>query len=213
MDINQLDMELNSKAKETFKSILKKVDIEIIFGTPNVEEKIEEIITIKHGLHNFALMKKYDITELININPVYYSLLSTKLKIKLKKLRMEQRTKLISWKTWYLILLVPFYGKRFNVCSEKIDRYKLNYNAVVMDLTKLEYDRFLYYTHYVYKLQQLRKLNQELNILQEFNIIFDDDKAAIDLYKNMYDNFKGLIEPMDNKNLDLPDVDEDEPDN
>ena len=72
--------------------------------------------------------------------------------------------------------------------------YKLNYNAVVMDLTKLEYDRFLYYTRYVYKLQQLRKLNQELNIQQEFNIVFDDDKAALDLYQNMYDNFVELTE-------------------
>ena len=28
--------------------------------------------------------------------------------------------------------------------------------------------------------------------------MFDDDKAANDLYKNMYDNFKGIIVPKEN---------------
>ena len=213
MDITQLDIELNTKAKETYKTVLKKSNVEILFGIPNESEMISEITTIRHGEHHFILSKRFATSQLININPVYYNMFSTKLKIKLKKLTMEQRTKMITLKTWYLTFLIPFYGKRYCVCEERIDFYRLTYNSVVMDLTKLEYDRFLYYTHYVYKLQQLQRLNQELNIQQEFSIVFDDDRTAIDLYKNMYDNFKGLIEPMDNRDLDFPDVDEDEDDN
>ena len=210
MDINQLDIELNTKAKETYKTILKKMDVDIVFGIPDEIENICEITDINQGEHHFILIKKYDISELININEKYFSFFTDKLKCKLKKLTMDERTRLIRRKTWYLFFLTPFYGDKYSVSVEEVYTHKLSYNSVVMDLTKLEYDRFLYYTRYVYKLQQLSKLNKELNIQQEFSIVFDDDKAALDLYKNMYENFKGLIEPMDNRNLGYPDVDEDE---
>ena len=213
MDITQLDIELNTKAKETFKMILKKPHVEIIFGHPNTDENITEITTIMEGNHSFILMKREEDTELININEKYYSFLTTNTKSKLKNLNMEQRMKLLKWKLWYLVFFTPFFGKRYEVNTETFTMYRLNYNAVVMDLTKLEYDRFFYYTRYVYKLQQLYKLNQELNIQQEFSIIFDDDKTAMNLYKNMYDNFKGLIEPNDNQDddeLDLGDEEDDD---
>jgi hypothetical protein len=213
MDITQLDIELNTKAKETYKMILKKPNVEIIFGIPNIEENIIEVTTIREGSHNFILIKKIENTELMNINEKYYNLISKNIKTKLKKLTMNERKKLLTWKTWYLVFFTPFFGKRFEIYEETLTMYRLSYNSVVMDLTKLEYDRFLYYTRYVYKLQQLQRLNHELSIQQEFSIVFDDDKAANDLYKNMYDNFKGLIEPMNNNDLDLPDVDEEDDDN
>lgn len=212
MDITQLDIELNTKAKETFKIILKKPTVEIIFGQPNTDEDITEVTTIKEENHTFILMKKEEDTQLLSINEKYYSFLSKSIKLKLKNLTMYQRKKLLKWKTWYLVFFIPFFGQRYSEHIETLKMYRLNYNSVVMDLTKLEYDRFFYYTRYVYKLQQLRRLNQELNIQQEFSIIFDDDKTAINLYKNMYDNFKGLIEPnedIDNDDSDIDDEDDD----
>lgn len=212
MDITQLDIELNTKAKETFKMILKKPIVDIIFGHPNTDEDIIESTTIMEGNHNFILMKKEEETELLSLNEKYYSLLPKKVKLKLKDLTMNERKKLLKRKTWYLVFFTPFFGKKYDSYTEILYTYRLNYNSVVMDLTKLEYDRFLYYTRYVYKLQQLYRLNQELNIQQEFMIIFDDDKAANDLYQNMYDNFKGLIEPMDNNDMDLLDFDDEDDD-
>jgi len=190
MNINNLDIELNTKAKESFKSLLKKPNVEILFGIPTEDGLLT---TINESNHHFILIKNYINTELLNINEKYYNLLTTELKTKLRELTMKEKTHLLKWKTWYLLFLVPFHGKRFNVTKEKIERYKLNYNSVIMDLSKLEYDRFFYYTQYVYKLQQLQKLNKELNIQQEFSIMFDDDKSAKELYKNMYDNLKGLL--------------------
>lgn len=211
MDITQLDMELNTKAKETFKMVLKKPSVEIMFGLPNEMENIAEMTTIRTEQHYFTLMKKIEDTELININQKYYSLIPSNVKSKLKDLTMEQRKRLLTWKTWYLVFFTPFYGKRFKTHIERLTMYRLIYNAVVIDLTKLEYDRFFYYTRYVFKLQQLGKLNNELNIQQEFSIIFDDDKSAIDLYKNMYENFKDIIGPMDDDNeIDLTDEDDED---
>ena len=209
MDINQLDIELDTKAKETYKLILKKSDVKIFFELPNEEENINEITTIKENIHTFTLMKKSEMSQLININEKYYNIISDNIKNKLKKLTMKEKKKLLTWKTWYLIFLIPFFGKRFKVKEEIINSYRLNYNAVIINLTKLEYDRFLYYTRYVYKLQQIYKLNHELNIQQEFSIIFDDDKSAINLYQDMYNNFKGLIEPNDDSDIDIDDIDDD----
>lgn len=212
MDITQLDIELNTKAKETFKIILKKPDVEIIFGFTSTEDDITEMTTIREGNHNFVLIKKNEFSELMNINEKYYNLIPKNVKSKLKELTMTERIKLLTWKTWYLVFFTPFFGKRFVIHEETFTTYRLNYNSVIMDLTKLEYDRFLYYSRYVYKLQQLQRLNTELNIQQEFSIMFDDDKAVNDLYQSMYDNFKGLIEPMNNNDLDFPDVDEEDED-
>jgi len=206
MNINNLDIELNTKAKESLKSVLKKKGVEILFSLPILEENIIEMTTVKESQHYFLLIKKFETTELMNINQKYYNLIRNKLKIKLKNLTMLERIKLIKRKTWYLFFLYPFYGKMFSISTEKLYIYRLNYNSVVMDLSKFEYDRFFYYIQYVYKLQQLYKLNKELNIDQEFSIIFDDDKSALNLYKNMYNNFKGLIEP--NRNIDNNDKDD-----
>jgi len=203
MNINNLDIELNTKVKESFKTVLKKKNVEILFNLPIEKENITEMTTIKDGEHNFILIKKTEISELLNINEKYYNLIRTKFKVQLKNLTTEEKIKLIKRKTWYLFFLYPFYGKKFNIYNEYISTYRLNYNSVLMDLTKLEYDRFFYYTQYVYKLQQLQKLNKELNIHQEFSVMFDDDKSAQDLYKNMYDNLKGIINPDNNNNNDI----------
>jgi hypothetical protein len=210
MDISQLDIELNTKAKETFKIVLKKPNVEIIFGIPNEEENITEITSVNNNNHYFTLMKKEEVSELMNINEKYYSFIPSGVKNKLKHMTMKQRRKFLNLKTWYLVFLTPFFGKRFKVDQEMLRMYRLVYNSVVIDLTKLEYDRFMYYTRYVYKLQQLQRLNNELNINQEFSIVFDDDKSAMNLYKDMYENFKGIIIPMKNDDLDLPDVEDDD---
>lgn len=212
MDINQLDIELNTKVKETFKIVLKKSEVDIVFEIPNYDENITEITTIKQDNHNFILLKKIENVELMNLNEKYYPLISNNLIDKLKNLTMDDRRKLLNKKTWYFLFLVPIFGKKYNISSETVTTYYLNYNSVIINLTKFEYDRFLYYTKYVYKLQQLHKLNDELDIQQEFNIIFDDDKAVTNLYKDMYENFKGLIGPTNDNDNDenYPDVDDDD---
>ena len=211
MDINQLDIELNTKAKEGFKIVLKKPMVEIFFGLPNEEENIPEIITVTEGQHNYVLMKKIIENEISSINERYFSMITKKTKDLLERTPIEQRKKVIKKKTWYLFFFVPFIGKRYVKVKTQKESNRLMYNSVVIDLTKLEYDRFKYYVHYVYKLQQMYKLNKELNINQEFNIVFDDDKSAINLYKNMYDKFKGLIEPNDRR-MDRPDSTEEDGD-
>jgi len=137
MDINQLDIELDTKAKETYKLILKKSDVKIFFELPNEEENINEITTIKENIHTFTLMKKSEMSQLININEKYYNIISDNIKNKLKKLTMKEKKKLLTWKTWYLIFLIPFFGKRFKVKEEIINSYRLNYNAVIINLTNL----------------------------------------------------------------------------
>ncbi len=193
MDSNQLDIELYTKIKETFKIVLKKEDTDISFDEPNIEDNVSEITNIINKNHNFILLKKYEESNLLNINSKYYSLISSDVKAELRFLNFYDKIEYLNKKTWYLKILKPIYGNIFNISIETSDVYRFSYNGIVTDITKIEYDRFLYYTHYVYKLQQLRKLNKELDINQDFSIIFDDDKVAHDLYRDMYENFKGII--------------------
>jgi hypothetical protein len=194
MDINKLDIEIINKVKEGYKSTLKRKDVSITFNPIDNNINTLESTTVKKNKHNFILYKNKDEMELMNINNRYYKFFSTKLRIKLKKLTNEQRKKKIRCSIWYTTFLVPFMGKRLKIVKEKIEKYYINYNGIIVDLSKLEYDRFNYYAKYVYKLQQLYKLNSELNIQQEFSIIFDDDKSTFDLYNNFYSVFGDVIE-------------------
>ena len=193
MDINFVDAELNVKIKETFKYILKKNNVKISFN--ETEKDINESTTIKLNDHNFTLEKIINNINYKTINNKYQPFISDKVIKNLNKLSTNK----IKKRYFYLFILKPFYGNLFLEQNYEFTYYKMSYNAVVIDLTKLEYDRFNYYSKYVYKLQQLTKLNKELKINQEFNIIFDDDKAAYDMYNDLYDNFKDILEPL-NKN-------------
>lgn len=211
MDINKLDIEIINKAKEGYKSVLKRKDVSITFNPIDHASNITESTTVKKNKHNFYLYKIKEEMELMNINNRYYKFFSTKLRIKLKKLSNEQRKKEIRRSIWYTVFLVPFMGNRLRIVKENIEKYYVNYNGIIVDLTKLEYERFFYYAKYVYKLQQLYKLNTELNIQQEFSIIFDDDKSTFDLYNNFYDTFSDVIDkrPLLDNIDDLNDNDED----
>jgi hypothetical protein len=202
MDINEIDIELTAKAKEIFKMILKNPNVDISFNTYEENDKLNETTLVKFQNHNFILFKESYNSTLLNINEKYYFFISDKL----KDLSFNDKLNLIKKKTKQLFFLIPFFGKLYNLKNERVFSYKLNYNSIIINLSKLEYDRFQYYSFYVYKLKQLFKLNQELNINQEFSIVFDDDKSAKELYKNMYDNFKGIIEPFNNR-TDLNDED------
>ena len=198
MDINELDIELTAKAKEIFKLILKDPGVDINFNVPDNDDKVDEMTFVRLKGHNFILFKESYDSELLNINEKYYFFLSNKIKNKLKDLSVENKLKLIKKKLWYLFFLIPFFGRFCNTKTEKVISYKLNYNSIIINLTKLEFDRFQYYSYYVFKLKQLYKLNKELNINQEFSIVFDDDKSAKDLYNNLYNNFKDIIQPFKN---------------
>lgn len=210
MNINFVDAELNVKIKETFKYILKKNNVKISFN--ETEKDINESTTIKLNDHNFLLEKIINNINYKSLNDKYYQFLTKKTKNNLSNLSTDK----IKKKYFYLFIFKPFFGNLFLEKNYEYIYYKMTYNAVVIDLTKLEYDRFNYYSKYVYKLQQLSRLNKELKINQEFNIIFDDDKAAYEMYNNIYDNFKDIIEPLNqdyNKNInededDLEDLDD-----
>ena len=197
MNINDLDSELAIKSKEIFKKILKKSNVNISFEIPQ-DEFVVELVVVKQSFHNFLLYREEYIKNYTSINDKYLKFFSQKLISKLNKLDMGDKINLINKKYWYYKLLQPFLGKIYFNKEEVAYNYKLNYNSVILTLTKLEYDRFLYYTSYVYKLQQLSLLNKELNIHQEFTIVFDDDKSISDLYKNINNNFKNIINPINN---------------
>lgn len=191
--IENLDIEIINKAKEAYKLVLKKKKVNVIFNPPNESEKILESTSVSIDKHIFHLYKTYEYVDLMTINNKYYKFFTKKMRIKLKKLSMEKRKKLIRRKIWYTIFLIPFYGKRIKINKDKIFKYLLNYNGILIDLTKLEYDKFFYYAKYVYKLKQLYNLNNELNINQEFTIIFDDDKSIFNLYNNFFNIFNEII--------------------
>lgn len=205
MDINFIDSELNVKIKETFKYILKKQNVKIIFNEPN--DDIEESTSIKMDNHNFTIEKIVTNISYKMLNEKYYPLINKKLKDKMNSLSSRE----IERKSFYLFIFRPFYGKIMLEKNDDFTHYKMSYNSVVIDLSKLEYDRFNYYSKYVYKLQQLIKLNKELKINQQFNIIFDDDKAAHQMYNDIYDNFRDIIEPL-HKNFGKPKDEEDDDD-
>lgn len=194
MDINFVDAELNVKIKETFKYILKKNNVKISFN--ETETDINESTTINLNEHNFILEKIINNINYKTINKKYQPFISNKVIKNLNKLSSNK----IKKRYFYLLILQPFYGNLLLEQNYEFTFYKMSYNSVVIDLTKLEYDRFNYYSKYIYKLQQLFKLNKELKINQKFNIIFDDDKAAYNMYNNLYNNFKDILEPL-NKDI------------
>lgn len=204
MNINEIDSELFSKSKEIFKIILKKPDVEISFDQPNdydddynIPDNVDDMTLVNQGNHNFILFKDFTIVELSMVNNKYYNILSKKRKEIIDKLPLDDKTKFFKRLGKYLFFLYPFFGKIIKREEEKKYSYKLNYNSVIINLSKLEYDRFCYYSSYVYKLKQLKELNSELNIVQEFTIIFDDDQTTYNLYKNISDSFKNIIGPSD----------------
>lgn len=199
MNINDLDSELTIKSKEIFKKILKNTNVSITFEIPE-NENVVEMVSVSYSYHNFLLYREVYDDEYLSLNDKYLKFFTTKLKDKIKNLSIEEKEIFLSKKHFYIKLLKPFLGKLFLIKNETNYNYRLNYNSVILSLTKLEYDRFLYYTSYVYKLKQLTLLNKELNINQEFTIIFDDDKSISDLYKNINENFKDIISPI-NSNI------------
>ncbi|MFW6225614.1 MAG: hypothetical protein ACOC3V_01480 [bacterium] len=215
MNINDLDSELSIKSKEILKKILKKPNVNITFEIPD-DENVLELVVIKHSFHNFLLYKEETNRYYTSINDKYLKFFTPKLKSKLNKLDIDDKINLINKKYWFYKILRPFLGKIYFEKEEEFFNYRLNYNSVIFNLSKIEYDRFMYYTSYVYKLHQLTLLNKELNIHQEFKIIFDDDKSISDLYKNINNNLKNIINPIgddfddDDDDFDDDDLDDDD---
>lgn len=210
MNINDLDSELSIKSKEIFKKILKKPNVNISFQIPD-DKDVTELSVVKFSTHTFILFKEEFSKKIKTINPKYFSFFSSKLIKKLNELSYKDKINFLNKKRFfYYKLLRPFLGKIFLDKIETDEFYKLNYNSVIITLTKNEYDRLLYYTSYVYKLKQLLNLNKELNIYQEFSIIFDDDKKINDLYKNINENFGNFFG--DDNTDDLNDFFEDDDD-
>jgi hypothetical protein len=197
MNIEFLDTELNIKIKETYKAVLKKKNTAIIFDLPNESLNITESTKIENEFHHFNIYKLTIKNKYNNINKKYERLV----KKGIKNLNQKDSEKKLFFYSKLYYLLKPFYGELYNVTERKIELYYVSYNAIILEITKMEYDRFMFYTKYMYKIQQLSKLNKELNINQEFNIIFDDDKAAFNMYNNLYKNFNSIIEPFDKQFL------------
>ena len=197
MDLNKLDAELNVKIIESLKEVLKNKDVDISFDIPNNE--ILEGTTIIYKLNNFRLIKKLVINKIDDLNPKYKFFIRTKLIKNTEKMNQPQSIKYIKRKTKILFFLRLFLGKKIIKDELRSIIFRINYNNVIVDLQKVDYDRLNYYTKYVYKLQQLHKLNKTLGIKQTFNVVFDDDKAAMNMYNSMYDNLGDIIKPPDKK--------------
>lgn len=205
MDINNIDSELNIKIKEVFKMVLKKPDINIIFNEIDNNTDILQSISIYDDDHEFILQKlQYKLSN-YKINEKYYPLLNKKIKNKINNLSLNDKINEIK-KHKYLYIFKPLYGNMILKNNKYHFIYQITYNSITIDLTKYEFDKFIYYVQYVYKLQQILKLNKELNIDQNFKIIFDDDKAAQDMYNDMYNNLNDIIKPFKN---DIDNIDED----
>ena len=193
MDLSKLDAELNAKIVESLKEILKDKSTKISFDVPN-DELLESSSIIK-GHNNFRLVKRLVITEIDDINSKYKRFVPDKFFMGTKDMNQHQAVNYIKKKTRHLFFLRPFLGKKV-VKSELISIvFRVNYNNVIIELKKIDYDRLNYYTKYVYKLQQLHKLNLVLGIDQQFNVVFDDDVAAKNMYNSMYDNLGDIIKP------------------
>lgn len=199
MDIKEIDIELNVKMKEVFKKALKDKNVEIIFETP--EYNTLESIVVKSKGHIFTIktsVEKYD-TDGVNSN--YFPILSNKMKKILSNdtISQDDKIKKIKRKFWWSFIFNKSKGKLIETTKYENITYLMSYNAVIIALTKKEYLRLVYYSKYVYKLRQLHHLNDELGISQDFNIIFDDDMIAKQMHDELYDTFKDIIEPFNNK--------------
>ena len=195
MDLNNLDAELNVKIVESLKEILKKKEVNIIFDIPNNE--LLEGSTIMYKDNNFRLVKRLIINDVDDLNPKYVRFINKKIMNQNKELNQPQALNNIIRKTKYLFFLRPFLGKKIIKSELRSIVFRINYNNVIIDLIKADYDRLNYYTKYVYKLQQLQKLNIILGVKQTYNVVFDDDKIAQDLYKNMYNSLADILKPPD----------------
>ena len=195
MDLKNLDAELNVKIVESLKEIIKKKEVAIIFDMPN--EDILEGSTIVYKENNFRLVKRLVINEVDDLSPKYVRFISKKIMKENRDLNQPQALSNIIKKTKHLFFLRPFLGKKIIKSNLRSIIFRINYNNVIIDLPKAEYDRINYYTKYVYKLQQLQKLNNILGIKQTYNVVFDDDKIAQNLYKSMYDNLGDILKPPD----------------
>jgi hypothetical protein len=189
-----LDTEILAKVKEVYKQSLKHEDIDISFEVPSKKTDIE-ILNVVLDEHYFKLKHSKIPYEQPWINYKYHKWLPKKIKKISKELDIKKAIKLQKKKTWYLFLLYPFYGKRFNSSILHEHKYIINYNGVIMSLKKREYDKYTYYAKYVYKVNQLYTLNTALGINQKFNVVFDDDIVPERLMDNLYNDIKGIIKP------------------
>jgi len=193
MDLKNLDAELNVKIIEAIKEILKNIDIKILFDVPN-KEVLEASTLLLNDTH-FKLIKGLVISEIDDLNPRYLKFIRKKLLNNTRELSQPQAIDYIKKRTKHLFFLKPFLGKKLIKTEISTLIYRINYNNVIIDITKLDYDRLNYYTKYVYKLQQLYKLNHILGINEKFNVVFDDDNIAKEMYNSMYDKFKDILKP------------------
>jgi len=193
MDLKKLDAELNVKIIESLKEVLKDKDVKIIFDIP-INELLESSL-IMHGESNFRLTKSQSVNEINDLNPKYMKFIRKKILNNTRELNQPQAIKHVNKKTKYLFFLRPFFGKKIIKTEITTIVYRINYNNVIIDLPKSDYDRMNYYTKYVYKLQQLHRLNDILGINQTFNVVFDDDTAAKNMYNSMYDELGDILKP------------------
>jgi hypothetical protein len=195
MDLGKLDGELNVKIIESLKEILKNKNAKINFE--NATEEILEASKVQLKENYFRLFKKLVINEVDDLNPKYKRFISKKILNEMEEMNQPQSVNHIRKRTKYLFFLRPFLGKKIIKNEIRSIVFRLNYNAIIIELKKIDYDRLNFYTKYVYKLQQLHKLNIVLGINQEFSVVFDDDQAAKNMYDSMYNNLGDIIKPPD----------------
>jgi hypothetical protein len=196
MDLNKLDMELNVKIIESLKEVLKDKRVNIAFDIPNGDLLEGSLIILDDN--NFKLVKKILINVVDDLNPKYLKIFKKRYLNKTNGMNHPQIIDYIKKHTTLLSLLRPFLGKKIIKNELKTIYFRINYNNVIIDVKKEDYDRLNYYTKYIYKLQQLQKLNKLLKINHVYNVVFDDDKAAQDMYNSMYDNLGDILKPRNN---------------
>lgn len=195
MDLIKIDTELNVKIVECYKILLKNEKIKIFFDTPS--DNILEISTIELNEYKFNLLKKEKEITIDTFNSKYLNFLTKKSKLKLNELNTPQKIIFINKKK-ILNLLRPFLGKKYKNSTVKNTIYRIQFNGIIIELNKKQYDKLNYYTKFVYKLQQLYKLNKILDINTKYKVVFDDDEISKEMYNSIYDSFKDIIKPPNN---------------
>jgi hypothetical protein len=193
MDIGKLDGELNLKMKEAYKAILKKNGTRLTFDYSKT--KFEELVKVENEIHYFTLEKTKKVNELMETNHKYDFILNRLLKRK----NPERRTIIMKRLNILLFFLKPFMGSVYKTTPYDTFSYIMVYNGIVIELSKIEFERCVFYAKYIYKVQQLSKLNSELGIAQDFTVIFDDDVEIKKIYVEMYNDLKGILEPFSNE--------------
>jgi hypothetical protein len=197
-----LDVELNIKVKETYKLILKKKDVKITFDN-NIDNKLDST-KIEFKNNEFNIFKIIKTEVLSSINNKYYNLCNAKIKSDINSVKnINDKYKIIAKYLKFKHILKHLIGDI--IVSETISNFKyyITYNSIMIELTTEEYEKYSYYAKFMFKVQKIYDLNKELNIKQEFNIVFQDDKAAYQIHKNFYENFKDIIEPINSDINDL----------